>query len=71
MEHQTFIFFMRNPYQNDLQKSKVLLNMTINGNNDNTPNILNTSKYNKIIYLGDIITSKSNIISDFYYWKNR
>jgi len=41
--------------------------MRINGNNDNISNILNTAKCNKIIYLGDIITFKSNIIYGFYY----
>jgi len=55
---------MRNPYQNYLQKRRILLNMITNGKNDNISNILNTAKCNKIIYLGDIITFKSNILFD-------
>lgn len=47
-----------NPYQNYLKKKRVPLNMTINGNNNNTPNILNTAKCNTFIYLGGIITFK-------------
>lgn len=61
------------PYQNYLKKRKILLNMTINGNNDNISRILNTAKCNKIIYLGHKlkITFESSIIFNFYYSKNR
>jgi len=52
---------MRNPYRNYLQKRRIPLNTTINDNKDNTHNILNTAKRNKILCLGGIVTFKSNV----------